>query len=252
MNETDQSANVVRMLPPLEQFNQPPFDVFAMSPTVGKLAEALAKAQGEFTTITREKTAEIETKSGATYSYKYADLADVLEACQPYLSKQGIAIVQSPYDGDSGAIGIVTTLMHSSGEWIMGRLAHSIDMKKWQDMGAALTFLRRYTASAMTGVASEDDNDAGDITTPRRRRKPANPEPRPEPTGAEKAEGIAKAIKTAQTPEAVDKTLEIFTSDLQWLHDHMRPYWDRLQQRAQERRDELADLAANPPFPDDK
>lgn len=217
--------------------------MFETSATVGELAKALAAAQGEMTAIAREKTADMEQ-----YQYKYADLADVLDGCRPQLSKNGIAIVQSPYTDDDGAIGIATCLMHSSGEWMRGQIAHSMKLTKWQDLGGALTYLRRYALGAMVGVASEDDSDAAELKTKRQPRKREEPEPEKPPTGAQKAEKIAHAIKAAATSESVDKTLQVFSGDLQWLHDHMEPYWNRLQVVAEERKQELADLAANPPY----
>ena len=48
--------------------------MFEMSENVGKLAEALAKAQANIETVAKNKTADMEQ-----YDYNYADLAAVLE-----------------------------------------------------------------------------------------------------------------------------------------------------------------------------
>ena len=216
--------------------------MFEMSESVGKLAEALAAAQGEMTTVSRDKTARIKPRDKPAYEYKYADLADVLDVARDPLAKHGIAVIQAPYMDDDGSIGVSTMLAHTSGEWMRSKLSHKMDLKKWQDMGAALTFLRRYCLSAMTGVASEDDTDAGDLKVPRQPARKPEPEPEPEPTWAEKSQKIADAVKSAATSEAVSKTLQVFQGDLQWLHDHKPHYYERLMQVAKEREDELRNV----------
>lgn len=220
--------------------------MFEMSENVGKLAEALAKAQGEMKPVVRDKTADIRPKDKASYSYKYADLADVLEACRPQLAKNGIAVVQSPYRGDDGSLGIVTTLAHTSGEWMRGGLAHSMDLKKWQDMGAGLTFLRRYCLSAMAGVASEDDTDAADLKGKRPPRPKREEEPPPEQTTPAKVEEVLEAVNTAATPESVDKTLSVFTSRVQWLHDHHPHFYESIMTAASNRKTDLQNVSQHP------
>ena len=59
-----------------------------------QLNEALAKAQGEFPPIPREKTVTVKTKTGGSYSFAYAPLDAILSACRPVLAKNGLAITQ--------------------------------------------------------------------------------------------------------------------------------------------------------------
>lgn len=211
--------------------------MFEMSENIGDLAKALSAAQAEYNALTKNKTADMEK-----YTYDYADLAAVLDGCRPQLNAKGIAVVQAPYVGDDGGIGISTCLMHSSGQWISGKISHSMALKKWQDLGAALTFMRRYALSAMAGVASEEDTDGADLKPAPQRRKAQEPEPEPEPTWAEKSQKIADAVKSAATSEAVAAALKVFTSDLQWLHDHKPHYYERLMEVAKEREDELRNV----------
>lgn len=212
--------------------------MFEMSESVGKLAEALAKAQGNIETIAKNQTADMEK-----YNYHYADLAAVLEGCRPQLSAEGIAIVQAPYVSEDGAIGVATTLAHSSGEWMRCRVAHSMKLGKWQDLGGALTYLRRYSLSAMVSVASEDDTDGAELKAAPKPRQKKEPEPEPEPTWAEKAERIANAVKSAASSDAVKKTLQVFSTELQWLHDHKPHYYERLMKVVQEREDQLRNVS---------
>jgi hypothetical protein len=128
------------------------------SPTIGKLAAALAKAQGEIKAPKKGNTAKIPGKEGKQgFEYSYADLADVIESYRPSLSKAEIAIVQPIIQRD-GHLVLVTRLIHSSGEWIASEYPLTMYQKP-QEQGSALTYARRYAVSALLGIAAEDDDD---------------------------------------------------------------------------------------------
>jgi hypothetical protein len=136
-------------------------NTMAMSSEIGKLAEALAKAQMEI------KGAIKECKN-PFFNSRYADLATVWDACREPLSKQGLAVIQTT-DGTPDQMVILTTLAHSSGQWIRGRLVIkpiasrvSKDDPRLeitpQTIGSCLTYGRRYALAAIVGVAPEDDD----------------------------------------------------------------------------------------------
>ena len=126
------------------------------SESIGKLAEALAKAQSQFTFALKASTADMGVKGGRR---KYADLQSVIDAIKPQLTAHGLAVVQATMP-NAGGISLRTTLMHSSGEWIAGQIDLPIDrMGGIQGMGSALTYARRYALSAMVGIASDEDDD---------------------------------------------------------------------------------------------
>lgn len=120
---------------------------------IGRLAAALSKAQAEYQPLKKSKTAKIKMKSGGEYSYKYADLADMLECTRAALGKNGLAITQLI----NGSI-LETKLIHESGE----SLESTADLPTGisaQEYGSAITYLRRYTLGPMLGIASEEDDD---------------------------------------------------------------------------------------------
>jgi hypothetical protein len=144
--------------PAVEQEPLPPFQC---SRSIAKIAEALAKAQGKLQNPTRDKTASVTSKrTGAQYSYNYADLATVLAGVRPVLSEFGIALVQPPVMAGANRLEVVTTLIHISGEWIASSLGIELDDKTPQAVGGAITYLRRYQVQSLVGVASEEDDDA--------------------------------------------------------------------------------------------
>jgi len=117
----------------------------------GPLLSALASAQAEFEPIVR-------TRKNPFFNSVYADLSDVLAACMPALNKHGLSLNQLPTRPDNaGNWTVYTILGHKSGSFWM--LESVIPAAEWQKFGSALTYNRRYTDSAVLGVASEPDDD---------------------------------------------------------------------------------------------
>lgn len=117
---------------------------------IGKLAEALAKAQGAM-------GGALKDSSNPFFKSKYADLESVWYACRKALSDNGLAVIQTTDHADSG-IRIVTTLVHSSGEWIRGVLPIMAKDQTPQGTGSAITYARRYALAAIVGVYQTDDD----------------------------------------------------------------------------------------------
>ena len=125
---------------------------------IGKLAGALAKAQGMFGTVSKTKSVQVRMKSGGTYSYKYADLGDIIAATRKPLAENGLAVTQHVmFEGRTARI--TTMLFHSSGECMSFVLDMDVNEKGPQALGSAITYGRRYTLSSLLNIASEDDED---------------------------------------------------------------------------------------------
>lgn len=115
-----------------------------------ELFAALAKAQGEVENASK-------TSSNPHFRSKYADLAEVLNTVRPVFSKHGLSVTQST--GFDGATVSVCTLIAHSGGGHLSSVASCVPAKTdAQGIGAATTYLRRYSLAAMAGVAHEDDD----------------------------------------------------------------------------------------------
>lgn len=129
------------------------------------LAQALLMAQSEM------PTAKIN-KVNPHFKNKYADLEAVREACIPVFTKHGIAVTQSPGWDPAGRYCMTTRLTHvSTGEFIEGSIPLP-DVGKPQEIGAAMTYMRRYGLVALAGLTSEEDDDgesAGEVAKPAQR-----------------------------------------------------------------------------------
>lgn len=133
------------------------------SEQINEIAAALAKAQGTFQTIEKRKQASVKgvsKQSGKEYSisYAYADIADVISAVTPMLSRENISFTQPTVMID-GSMFIITRLMHSSGQWLESLYPVCGLSGDHQKMGGALTYARRYALCSMIGVAADEDID---------------------------------------------------------------------------------------------
>jgi pimeloyl-ACP methyl ester carboxylesterase len=150
------------------------------SNTIGALVLARAKATAEIKKVVKDKSAKVESrKDGRSYSYSYADLADVMEAVDDALAAQELALFQTMQDR-RGTV-LVTTLAHSSGEWIASEVRLADLGGGPQVFGSSLTYMRRYSALAVLGIApdSDDDGKAAQDRADQARQRPAQRADRP-------------------------------------------------------------------------
>jgi hypothetical protein len=138
------------------------------SDTIGAIASALAKAQGDLSNPEKGLTGTIRSlfPQGADRTFRYASLASGLDIVRKSLGQQEIATIQTTaIDQDSGQIRLTTLLAHASGEWISSiwPVCSVSETAAPHRMGAALTYARRYALFALVGIAGEDDLDAPDI-----------------------------------------------------------------------------------------
>ncbi len=91
------------------------------SPSIGTLATALAKAQGELVNPEKSLTATIreDGSRGSERTFRYASLSSGLDIVRKTLGQHEIATLQTTaIDQGAGMINLTTVLAHSSGEWI--------------------------------------------------------------------------------------------------------------------------------------
>src|SRR5882757_8694181 len=138
------------------------------SETIGAIAAALARAQGELTNPEKSLTGTIRwpLPGEGDKTFRYASLASGLDIVRKSLGRHEIATIQTTaIDPDSGQIRLTTLLAHASGEWISSDwpVCPVGETSTPHRMGKALTYARRYALFALVGVAGEDDLDAPDL-----------------------------------------------------------------------------------------
>lgn len=135
------------------------------------LAAALAKAQGDFPAIPRDRTVTVRMREkpggqpGGTYTFRYAPLETILEKTRKPLAENGIALVQSIVlddDGKGGAVEVVrTTMLHESGEWLACDVPMFVGTgdNRSQAYASGMTYSRRYGVTLLLCVAADEDDD---------------------------------------------------------------------------------------------
>jgi hypothetical protein len=156
------------------------------SETIGAIAAALAKAQGELSNPEKSLIATIRSPfpREGDRTFRYASLASGLDIVRKSLGQHEIATVQTTaIDQESGQIRLTTLLAHASGEWISSvwPVCPINETAAPHRMGAALTYARRYALFTLVGIAGEDDLDAPDLLVEPSPAIEAAPPARPEP-----------------------------------------------------------------------
>lgn len=130
------------------------------SENIDKLAGALASAQGQFTNLEKNREVEVTMKSGGKYKFRYATFDECIAMVRPVLADHELAFTQSIEITEKGLVNIESRLMHASGQWLASELLLVPESDTPQSIGSASTYGRRYAASALLCLASEDDDDA--------------------------------------------------------------------------------------------
>lgn len=131
------------------------------------IATALVKAQKAFGPA-------LKTSTNPHFKSRYADLSACVEAVIEGLNDNGIMLMQSCHESETG-VTVETVFVHESGETISaGRLHVPASKQDPQGYGSALTYARRYSLMAACGIAPEDDD--GNASSQRKQTSAAIPE----------------------------------------------------------------------------
>lgn len=124
-----------------------------MKETKTAIAAALLKSQKEMPNVSKDS-------DNPFFHSKYASLTAVLDVVKPVLNANGIVIIQNPIEGKDGlgCLALETILLHESGESISSISVVPLAKGDAQAWGSALSYAKRYSLAAMTGLATEDDD----------------------------------------------------------------------------------------------
>ena len=128
--------------------------------------EAHSAFKGEAVEIIKRKQVDFTNKAGGRTQYKHAELADVVDALAPALSKHGFSWKWTPKQTPEW-LEITCTLTHKDGHSESVTLGAAPDASggknSIQAIISAKTYLERHKLKAIAGVAEkgEDDDGAG-------------------------------------------------------------------------------------------
>ena len=120
------------------------------SQSIVELATSLSIAQGQM-------TGAVKGSKNPFFKSSYADIKDVINAIREPFNSNGLSYTQFPINKND-MIGVVTRIMHSSGEWLESEFFLPVGKKDAQGYGSAITYARRYALQSMAGIPSVDDD----------------------------------------------------------------------------------------------
>lgn len=140
-----------------------------------EFADALAAFQAECPLIPRTSTAQITSrKSGAKFSYKYAELDEIADTIREHLHARGFSYGWDCKMPSPGVLEVVCTLRHRNGHSQSATFTCTVDgsdsMSEPQKHASTLTFARRYSLVQVLGLTMTDPDPDG------KQDPPADPE----------------------------------------------------------------------------
>lgn len=174
------------------------------SEQINELAGALAKCQGEILPALKDS-------KNPFFKSKYADLNSVWSVCREPLSKNGLAVIQT-IDKEDGALILITTLAHSSGQWIRSKTPIPLLKNDPQALGSSLTYMRRYSLSAIVGISTDEDDDGEKAMN--RTAKKSDEEIKQMQQAQEKEDHDAFMAFVSQYPEETPDDIGVFFATL--------------------------------------
>ncbi len=137
------------------------------SQDIAELVKALIEAEKNFEQITLNKSGQ-----AGQGKFKYADLAEVFNKTKPALKEQGLKVMGTLYTEDGKNI-LSLKLFHISGQWISSSITLPPSAKP-TEMGAILTYMRRYLYSILLGITAEEDVEGDDLNSTAQSEKPSS------------------------------------------------------------------------------
>jgi hypothetical protein len=143
------------------------------SESLCNIAPALAKVQAEI-----KNPIKNQVNKGVQGAPLYANLEDTLQDyVRPICSKYGISVLQSIKSDEADRVGVSTTLLHESGEYIESdyvfckiviptNSSGRPILTEGQATGVCITYLRRYSLNTALGINGDKDTDGSYSDTP--------------------------------------------------------------------------------------
>src|SRR5690625_5303963 len=126
------------------------------SETITEISKALVKFHDEVKQPAR-------SAKNPFLKNKYVPLEELVEAITDVAPKHGLSFVQWALNDEHGRIGVATMLMHESGEFIeFDPIFMNAEKDTPQGAGSLITYLKRYSLSAVFGMTSDLDDDGNE------------------------------------------------------------------------------------------
>jgi len=101
------------------------------------------------------------------FKARYVSLDALLDAVKPVLQAHNLALVQV-LETEEGKVGVSTSLLHTSGHlFAFGKLMVKADGLTAQQVGGAITYIRRQSIQTACGISVDLDDDGHQASAPK-------------------------------------------------------------------------------------
>lgn len=102
----------------------------------------------------------LKDKNNPFFKSKYVPLENIVEAIDEAATPHGLSYTQWALNDSDGRVGVATMLMHESGEYIeYDPVFMNAEKNTPQGAGSLISYLKRYSLSAIFGITSDQDDD---------------------------------------------------------------------------------------------
>lgn len=181
------------------------------STEVKNIYGAIIRMRVEIVPVAKNKSANL-----GKFSYRYATLDSVIDLLNLVVPKHGLGWIQT-IGTEAGRPSVTTRIIHESGEWVedtmpLPDLPPEGSRNANQELGASITYFKRYALSAMFGIATDEDTDG--VAEARERKMQVKANARAASLEAEQAtETPNAALSSEPTTEQSDAFIVKSTGD---------------------------------------
>ncbi|PTG54707.1 single-stranded DNA-binding protein [Staphylococcus chromogenes] len=123
-------------------------------------SESVVEINKAMVAFRKEVKQPLKDKNNPFYKSKYVPLENVVEAIDEAATPHGLSYTQWALNDGEGRVGVATMLMHESGEYIeYDPVFMNAEKNTPQGAGSLISYLKRYSLSAIFGITSDQDDD---------------------------------------------------------------------------------------------
>lgn len=126
--------------------------------------DALSQFQTKVPVLKKTKTAKVQTKTGGSFSYKYADLGGISQSIKNALNECGLSY-RWEFKDNAGKMEVTCLVSHRDGHTETSTMEAAMDnsgaKNDIQQKGSTQTYLQRYTLIGALGLSTADEDNDG-------------------------------------------------------------------------------------------
>lgn len=166
-------------------------------------SESITKINKALVEFHKQVKQPMKDANNPFFKSKYVPLENVVEAIDEVAPSLGLSFTQWASNDANGRVGVSTMLLHESGEYIeYDPVYMKADKETAQGAGALISYLKRYSLSAVFGITSDQDDDGNYASGVNNKQKQQQTKPK----------STQPKMATTNQKEALTKAIELLTS----------------------------------------